>query len=136
MSTTPAVAIAQEFLSRLGSEASAESIAELFSETLDWNIPGDVGAQSWLGRQKGRQAVINFISNTGTMITREKLEIHDIVGNDTTAIILGELGSRVNANGNLIETPFSVILTITDGLISRYLMLEDSFAVSQASRAA
>ena len=135
MSESQNFAIAQDFLERMGKGDSTEKVAELFSEPLDWHIPGDVGAQPWLGKQKGRQAVIDFISNTGAMITREKLEVHDILGNDTKAIILGKLGSRLNANGNRIETDFAVILTISDGLISRYLMLEDSFAVSQASRA-
>lgn len=135
MSESQNIAIAQEFLGRLGKGESAEKVAELFSENLDWNIPGDIGAQPWLGKQKGRQVVIDFISNSSKMITREKFDIHDIIGNDTTVIILGELGSRLNANENLIETSFAVILTISDGLISHFLMLEDSFAVSQASRA-
>jgi hypothetical protein len=52
----------------------------------------------------------------------------------TGAVILGELASRVSAIGKIIESAFALTLTVSDGEITRFHMLEDSFAVSRAAR--
>ena len=62
-----------------------------------------------------------------------RLDIDDILASDTRAIILGSLASRVKQTGKVIETFFAIILTIADGQITRFQMLEDSFAVSRAA---
>ena len=59
------VRIAQELLARLGSSASPEEVALLFSPGAVWEIPGDVGAFPWLGRQQGRAAAANFVRDFG-----------------------------------------------------------------------
>jgi hypothetical protein len=45
-----------------------------------------------------------------------------------------ELASSVNATGKIIESPFALILTVSEGKINRFQMLEDTFAVSRAAR--
>jgi len=40
----------------------------------------------------------------------------------------------VTATGKLIETAFALVLTVRDGEIARFQMLEDRFAVSRAGR--
>jgi ketosteroid isomerase-like protein len=49
-------------------------------------------------------------------------------------VILGELASKVKHTGRIVETAFSIVLTVSAGKIIRFMMLEDSFAVSQAAR--
>lgn len=126
--------IAQEFLGKLGSGDTPENVAALFSENLEWNVPGDVDALPWIGKQVGRKAVMDFVVNTSKLLNREKFDVHDIIANDTKAIILGELGSQLKATGKSAETAYAVVLTIADNQITHFLMLEDSFGVSQASR--
>jgi ketosteroid isomerase-like protein len=46
----------------------------------------------------------------------------------------GALATRIKATGRMIESDFAIILTVKDGLIARFQMLEDSFAVSKAAR--
>jgi ketosteroid isomerase-like protein len=48
-------------------------------------------------------------------------------------VIVGELASRVKSTGQTVETAFA--LTVSGGEITRFRMLEDSFAVSRAARA-
>jgi hypothetical protein len=43
--------------------------------------------------------------------------------------------SKVKRTAKIINTDFAIILTIANGEIVRFQMLEDSFAVSQAARA-
>ena len=124
---------AQDFLQKLGS-GDAEALALLFAENANWEIAGDVGALPWLGKQQGKEAIVNFVRDTATLLTSESFTVHDILANEHRAMILGALASRVNATGKLIETSFVLVLEISNGLISSFKMLEDTFAVSQAAR--
>ena len=49
-------------------------------------------------------------------------------------MIVGELATRIKANGRVNQSQFAIILTILDGEITRFQMLEDSFDLSRAVR--
>ena len=68
------------------------------------------------------------------MIERIGLDVDDILTGENRAVIIGSLVSKVKQTGKVIETYFGIILTIADGEIVRFQMLEDSFAVSRATR--
>lgn len=126
--------LAKAFLAKLGSTASPDEIAMLFTEDLVWSVPGDVGALPWLGRKIGRAAASGFIRDSRSLLAQESLDIKDILASDERAVIVGELKSRVIRTGRLIETSFSIVLTFAGDKIASYTMLEDSFAVSHAAR--
>ena len=65
---------------------------------------------------------------------RVRFDVKGILANDDSAVIFGDLASKVNATGRIIESPFALILYVADGKIARFQMLEDSFAVSRAAR--
>lgn len=134
MSTQKNLEIANQFLAKLGAGAPPEEIAKLFSADLDWHIPGDDGVLPWVGHKSGRGAVAEFIRDTGEMIERLGLEIHDVLASDDRAIIFGELATRIKSTGKTIDTAFAIVLTVSDDEITRFLMLEDSFAVAAAAR--
>jgi uncharacterized protein len=129
---TAPLRVAQELLGRLGGHAPPDMVAELFSTDLEWEIPGDTGCFPWIGKKTGRGAVVDFISGTAALIERIRFDVQDILANDTRAVVLGSLASKVKETGKVIETSFAIILTVRDGTIVRFHMLEDSFAVSQA----
>ncbi|MFL6710330.1 MAG: nuclear transport factor 2 family protein [Massilia sp.] len=134
MTASTNLRLAQNFLAKLGGGASPEDMAALCVSDLDWNIPGDASAQPWIGARRGSAALADFVRDSGTAISREGLEIHDILSNDHRAIILGHLQSRVNATGKLIDTPFNIVMRFAGEKIASFLLFEDSFAVSVASR--
>jgi ketosteroid isomerase-like protein len=134
MTTKTNLHLAEQFLGKLGSGASAEEIAALCAPDLDWNIPGDSGVLPWVGHKTGSSAIAEFVRDTQTMIQRERLEIHEVLASDQRAIILGELRSRVTATTRLIDTAFAIVLTFSGDKIASFLMLEDSFATSNAAR--
>jgi ketosteroid isomerase-like protein len=106
----------------------------LCSPHLDWNIPGDTGVLPWIGRKTGRSAISDFIRDTRSLLEPLRFEVHEVLAGDSRAVILGELASRAKGTGKTIETAFAIILTVSGGEITRFMMLEDSFAVSQATR--
>jgi ketosteroid isomerase-like protein len=127
--------IARRMLALLGGQPGPEdNVAALFSEDLEWEIPGDVGALPWLGKKKGRGAVEEFIRDTASMVERRRFDVNDILADEQRVVILGELATRVKRTNRTIEGPFAIILSISGGRITRLQMLEDSFAVSQAAR--
>ena len=115
-------------------QSSPEKVGELFSPDLEWEIAGDVGALPWIGRKQGRQAAVEFVRDTREMLERLKFEAQAVLTDDERAVIIGALASRVKATGRVVETSFALILTIAGGEITRFQMLEDSFATSKAAR--
>jgi len=104
------------------------------SPDLDWNIPGDTGVLPWIGHKTGHGAIADFIRDTQTMIQRESLEIHDVLASNERAVIVGHLKTRITSTGKLIDGAFAIVLTFEGDRIASFLMLEDSFATSQAAR--
>src|SRR6266513_5955585 len=134
MSQNDTLHLAQEFLRRMGSGVEPSEIAKLFSETLEWDIAGDTGTLPWIGHKSGRAAITDFVRDSRAMIERISFEVHDILASDNRAAILGSLASKLKRTGKIVKTDFAIILTVTNGEIARFQMLEDSFAVSQAAR--
>src|SRR6516165_1976135 len=97
-------------------------------------IAGDTGVLPWIGQKSGRAAIIDFVNDSRAMIERISFEVHDILAGDDRAVILGSLASKLKPTGKIVETDFAMVLTVANGEIVRFQMLEDSFAVSQAAR--
>lgn len=127
------IAIAKELLEHLATGAEPDAIVELFAEGVTWDIPGDTSAFPWIGRQSGRQAVRSFLVETAAAIVRTGLEIDEVLASDTRTVVIGRLAARVKRTGRTFTTDFAMIITIAKGQITRFQMLEDSFAVSQAA---
>ena len=121
-----------EFFRRTACE-TPQDISALFSEDVDWHVAGDVDAVSWIGRKTGRKGVAEFYQAIRDLIVSERFEVTEILVQGNRAIALGELESRVKSTGKLIVSEFAFDLTFRDGLIVRFRMFEDSFAVARAA---
>ena len=126
--------IAQKLLAGIAEGADPDTIAALFSGDVEFEIPGDDGVLPWIGRKTGRSAVADFIRGTRSLTEQVKFDIQDVLASEDRAVIFGELATRIKATGKMIESAIAIILTVSDGAISRFQMLEDSFAVSRAAR--
>ena len=135
MSQTTCLQLAQDLLGRMGGGADPAHIAELFAENLEMEIAGDTGVLPWIGRKSGRAAIADFVSNMRVLVEPLRFEVDDILAGEERAVILGSLASKVKHTGKIIETDFAFVLTVAEGRIVRFKMLEDSFAVSRAARA-
>lgn len=134
MSQEQNIRIAQQLLAGIGEGEHPEEIAALFSVDVQFEIAGDVGALPWIGRRTGRSAASDFIRDARRLIEQLRFDVQDILASDDRAVIVGELATRINATREIIESAFALILTVSDGEITRFQMLEDSFAVSRAAR--
>jgi ketosteroid isomerase-like protein len=134
MSREENIDIAGQLLASLGEGKEPGVIAALFREDVVFEIPGDAAALPWIGRKTGREAVAGFIRGLRVMTEPVKFDVQDILASDTRAAIIGELATRIKATGEVVESPFAIILTISGGEIAHFQMLENSFAVSRAAR--
>lgn len=126
--------IAQTLLDSIGKGAESDAIAALFRDDVEFEVAGDVGALPWIGRQTGRKAVADFFRDLRRLTQPVRFDVQAILADESRAVIVGALASRVSATGRIIETAFAIILTISGREITRFQMLEDSFAVSRAAR--
>ncbi|EJL28926.1 nuclear transport factor 2 family protein [Novosphingobium sp. AP12] len=133
MSQQQNIAIAQRLLEGIGSGRSPEDIAALCATDLRFEIQGDAGVLPWIGHRVGRAALADFIREIRLRTESIAFEVEDIVTSDTRAAIIGALKTRIKATDKVIDCQFAIILTLADGLIARFQMLEDSFAVSKAA---
>lgn len=128
------IRLAQELLAALSDGRHPDEIAGMFSHDASFEIPGDDGVLPWIGHRAGRQAIVDFIAGTRSATELLSFDVEDILAGDVRAVIVGELASRVKATDKVVETAFAIILTIAGDQITRFQMLEDSFAVSLAAR--
>ncbi|MFE0105809.1 nuclear transport factor 2 family protein [Streptomyces sp. NPDC059009] len=124
-------AVVDEFFARVGAGA-VEDALELIAEPVDWFTPGDTGIIPWMGRRATRSEVRDFFRMASENMTAEKFDINRTLVDDGVAVVLGRFRYRVNATGKSFDSEFALELHVTDGLIDRYHMHEDSFAISLA----
>ena len=133
--TSDAGSLARELLKRIGDGAEPNEVAALFGEHLEWEIAGDEGALPWIGKRSGRRAMADFLRETRADIERLRFDVTDILTSETRAAIVGSLASKIKRTGRIVESDFVIVLTVANGKIIRFHMLENSFAVSKAARA-
>jgi len=134
MSQQQNIAVAQTVLEGIGSGRAPEDIAALCALNLRFEIQGDDGVLPWIGHKVGRAALAEFIREIRLRTEPIAFDVEDILASDTRAAIVGALQTRIKATDKVIVSQFAIILTIADGVIARFQMLEDSFVVSKAAQ--
>lgn len=128
------IEIARTLLAGIAQGRDPEEIAAPFAEDLVFEVQGDADAMPWIGRQTGRQALIDFLRNLRVLTEPVSFDVDDILASDYRAAIVGALQTRIKATGKVMASQFAIVLTITDGIVTRFQMIEDSFALSRATR--
>jgi len=128
------IKIAQSLLEGIGQGRDPEEIAAPFADDLIFEVQGDEDAMPWIGRKTGRLAMASFMRDLRELTEPLSFDIEDILAGDDRAAIIGSLSTRIKSTDKIMESQFAIVLTILDGVITRFQMLEDSFHLSQAAR--
>jgi len=121
----------QAFLCAMGSR-NLDAIVELFSEQVNWFIPGDEVLAPWLGKRVGKVGVRDFFSLLWPATEPISAQVDHLFVEGDKAVVIGEFSTRMLATGKVVDSLFHIHLTVADGLITRYRLLEDSLAVQRA----
>ncbi|MCM3849678.1 nuclear transport factor 2 family protein [Pseudonocardia sp. DR1-2] len=115
-----------------GRDAPPESLAELFAEDVDFFVAGDTDVVPWIGRKTGRAGVADFWAQIQDRLESEHFVVSDIMSKGDRVVVLGDLRSRLRETGRVISTEFAFDVEVSNGRITRFRMLEDTFAVARA----
>ena len=135
MSRERNIKIANTLLQGIGSGVHPDEIAAPFAEDLMFEIQGDDGVLPWVGRRTGRQAMADFMRDQRALTEPLAFDVEDVLASEKRAVVIGTLRIRIKATERIVASQFALVLTIADDVVTRFQMLEDSYAVSQAARA-
>lgn len=117
-----------DFFARL---AHGEPVNGMFAEAVDHYVPG-AETVPWTGRRSTRAEVNEFFDLLGEHLQPRSFELSQLLVQGTDAVALGQFAYTVRSNGRPFEGQFALHLTVTNGLLTRYHMYEDSHALEQA----
>jgi ketosteroid isomerase-like protein len=114
-------------------QKDAEGIASFFSEKIDWYI-AESDLMPWTGRRSNRSEVVNGLRLLfdAHVDGEEQFELDHIFIDNNQAAVFGIAGRQVKATGKSFSTNFCMRFTIENGLISKFLMLEDTRKIEKA----
>ena len=123
--------IIQTFFKHL-SERNLKELTDLFSDNIDWYIPGDETRACWLGRRSNKQEVSDFYELLWKNTEPISVKVENVFVDINKAVIAGEFSTKMLQTGKIVDSLFFIEITIQDNLIVKYRLLEDSLAVSKS----
>jgi ketosteroid isomerase-like protein len=109
-----------------------ETLTQLFSEEIDWDIPGNEELAPWLGKRTKRNEVKDFFKLLWQSIEPISAQIDHILVEDDFAIATGHFSSKMNRSGQVFSSMFSAHFTVKESQIVRYRLQEDSHGLVEA----
>lgn len=110
----------------------SEAIKALFADKTDWLVPGNQVLAPWLGKRETKQDIAEFYSLLWNATEPISAQVDHIIADNDFAVITGEFSTRMLTTGKIVDSIFSIHITVKDNLIVRYRLQEDSLAVAEA----
>ena len=124
-------AIARQFWRALG-DRNLELIMPLFAEDIDWYIPGNQEIATWTGRRRHKDEIRAVFQGLWNNTEPLSAQIDHVLAEEDFAVITGEFSTRMLSTMKIVESIFSIHITVKNDLIVRYRLQEDSFGVVAA----
>ncbi|VXC42398.1 conserved hypothetical protein [Arthrobacter sp. 9V] len=119
------------FLQGVGA-GDADAIAELFTDRVDWKVPGN-SALPWIGTRNEKSEVAEYFRTMWSQFAGPGMaEVHSIVIDGNEGVVLATIGNSSASTGRSFQSPVAIYFQIDDRKISKLHLHEDSWAVSRA----
>jgi ketosteroid isomerase-like protein len=128
MTDTAVEAVVNRFLLALATR-DLDTLVATFAPDVDWYIAGNENVAPWLGRRSSRAEVRAFFEMLWAAVEPVSFDLEHILYDGDHCVITGQLSARMVATGRPFDSMFSGHLTVSDGVISRYRVQEDSWAL-------
>ncbi|MFJ4481517.1 nuclear transport factor 2 family protein [Streptomyces longwoodensis] len=124
--------VAEKFLERLGRQ-DPDGIQELFSEEIDWYVPGS-DALPWTGRRTRREEVAPYFSTLWQHLAhgQSKVVLERFLVDGSDVVLLAVFTHTAAPTSKEFTTPVAMHLAIEDGRIARMHLYEDTLTVAEA----
>ena len=121
-----------ELLSRMAS-GDAGTTAELFAEEVAFQCAGSEEVP-WIRPRRTREDMADFFAtmNENFVPKDRSASVSALLVDGKDAVVMGHVSQRLRSNGRAFTIPFALHLTVSDGLITRYHVYEDSLTVAEA----
>ncbi|RSM58829.1 hypothetical protein DMH03_23245 [Amycolatopsis sp. WAC 01376] len=121
-----------EFFRRM-STGDTDGATELFADSVAWDIPGATELVPWIGPRRNRAEIREFHELLDKGLIKDRFDVERVLVDGPHAVAIGRLRSTIRSTGKVIETAFTIEFEVNgDGLITKYLLLEDSWHVANA----
>ncbi len=122
-----------DFLAYL-QQRDLNSLMNLFSIDIKWNVPGNEQEIAWLGSRESKQEIEEFFKLLWRSTQPVSAEIHRILIEGSQVMIKGEFCTKMLKTNKIVSSVFFIHMVVRYAKIIEYTLLEDSFAVSQSLR--
>ncbi|MGS2764460.1 nuclear transport factor 2 family protein [Sinomicrobium sp. M5D2P9] len=123
--------LVQQFLQAL-TQRKLPELLELFAEKVDWYIPGNAQLAPWLGRRESKQEIEEFFMLLWESTKPVDARLEHILAEGNFAVVTGEFSTEMLKTGKIVDSMFSIHITVENGKIVKYRLQEDSYAVAEA----
>jgi uncharacterized protein len=122
----------EELLSRLAS-GDAHMVAEHFAEEVDFMCAGSEKVP-WIRPRRTREDMADFFASMNENFVSEdrSASVSRCLVDGEDVVVMGHVSQRLKSNGKAFTIPFALHLTVSEGLITRYHVYEDSLTVAEA----
>ena len=88
----------------------------------------------WVRPRRTREDMADFFRTMNTNFVPEDraASVSGFLVDGEDAVVMGHVLQRLKRNGRAFTIPFALHLTVSDGLITRYHVYEDSLTVAEA----
>lgn len=104
-------------------ERNLKDLTDLFSDKIDWYIPGDETKAPWLGRRSNKQEISDFYELLWKSTEPISVKVESVIIDNNVAVIAGEFSTRMLKTNKIVDSLFFIQITIQDNLIFRYRLL-------------
>ncbi len=105
------------------------AIVKLFADVVDWNVPGHEGLAPWLGKRKTRAEIEAFFNLLWHNTEAISGSVDHLLTEGNVALTSGRFASRMLRTGKVYESMFFTEITVEDGLIVKYRLLEEGYGL-------
>ena len=119
----------QAFLGAMGTR-NLDAIVELFSEQVDWFIPGDENQVPWVGKKRTFAEVQEFYQSLWSSTEALGAEIRFLGAHGDTGVVTGSFQTKILKTGKIVDSLFFLEIDFEGDLIAKYRLLEDTLQVS------
>ncbi|MFF0153724.1 nuclear transport factor 2 family protein [Micromonospora sp. NPDC005203] len=125
--------VVEQFFGMVGGGADPDGIAMLFSDPVDWDVPGSPSIP-WTGRRSRRADVADYLRTLGANIVPEQNvdEIEAVLYDGEHAVMLGRFGRVARTTGRRYEMAVAMHFQVSGDKIVKFRLYEDSFQVAAA----
>jgi uncharacterized protein len=108
------------------------NLLKLYTDDVEFVIPGASQAIPYAGIYRGKEAVATFFTKLHEAMEFERFEPVEFIAQGDKLVALGYAKGQVRATGHSEEEEWAHVFQLRDGKVSRFQVYTDTAAVAQA----